>query len=420
MPGAAVTARNLGTAEVRTTLTEADGNYRIPALLIGNYEVRVERAGFTTGVHTGLVLTVALQAVVNFTLQVGSTQQTVEVTGEAPLVNTTTSSLGGLVNSQRMIDLPLNGRNYVDLALMQPGITDQQNATHGPGYTGAAIIGNGATIRSNNYLLDGASMVNLWGVSSASVSSSTLGVDGIEEFRVITNAMPAQYGMSMGTQMIMVSKAGSNSFHGDVFDYLRNSALDARNFFDSPQSSGGHRLPEFRRNDFGASLGGPIRKNKVFFDAVYEGLRANTGFTETTKVVPASCFLLPGTANLVNPTNCANDVGANPSTFPTSEISPALVPFLNLDALFPANNGTPSPTEIFRITHLRLHNPRARITDRCASTKTFPPLIPCLSAGQSTMPTSRSRVIFRVGINQRRAATNSSRFRRLTLSLQPS
>ena len=271
--GANVTARKTDTQQSRAATTDSDGSYRIPGLFVGNYEVRVEHEGFQAAVRTGLVLTVDLQAVTNFTLQIGSVSQTVEVTGEAPLVDTTTSSLGGLVDSKRMEDLPLNGRNYIDLSLMQVGVNEQKNGVHQVGYVGDYVVSNGATVRSNNYLIDGANMTNAWGVSSASVTNSTLGVDGIREYKVVTNAFKAEYGMTAGSQMLMVSKGGTNSFHGDVFEYLRNSALDAKNPFDTLVSSGGKRLPEFQRNNFGASLGGPIRKNKIFFNAVYEGLR---------------------------------------------------------------------------------------------------------------------------------------------------
>src|SRR5579862_4012360 len=235
--GANVTARDTDTQVTRVVPSESDGSYRIPGLAVGNYEVRVEHEGFQTSVHAGLVLTVGLQAVVNVNLEVGSVNQTVEVTGEAPLVDTTTSSLGGLVDSQRMTDLPLNGRNYIDLSLMQVGVVNQKNGTHNVGYVGNYVVRNGATVRSNNYLLDGANMTNAWGVSSASVTNSTLGVDGIKEYKVVTNSIPAEFGMTMGSQMTMVSKGGTNAFHGDAFEYLRNSSLDAANFFDSPARS---------------------------------------------------------------------------------------------------------------------------------------------------------------------------------------
>lgn len=330
--GANVTARNTDTSQTRTAVSEADGAYRIPGLLVGNYEVRVEHEGFQAAVHTGLVLTVDLQAVVNMTLQVGSVNQTVSVTGEAPLVDTTTSSLGGLVDSQRMTDLPLNGRNYIDLSLMQLGISEQKNGTHNVGYVGDYVVSNGATVRSNNYLLDGANMTNAWGVSSASVTNSTLGVDGIREYKVVTNVVSAEYGMTAGSQMLMVSKSGTNAFHGDVFEYLRNSSLDAKNPFDTIQTSGGKRLPEFQRNNFGASVGGPVVKNKVFFDSVYEGLRQRLGLTETNNVLPPDCMITnPGTFTLTNAAACTTESPSSAKGLPTGATVP--VPEQGLFAL---------------------------------------------------------------------------------------
>ena len=128
-------------------------------------------------------------------------------------------------------------------------------------------------MRSNNLLLDGASLVNLYGASSASITDSTLGLEGIREYRVVTNSFPAEYGMTMGSQVSIVSKGGTNTFHGSLFEYLRNSALDARNFFDRKTAADTRRLPPFKRNNFGTSFGGPLQKDKTFFHGVYEGTR---------------------------------------------------------------------------------------------------------------------------------------------------
>ena len=157
------------------------------------------------------------------------------VTGEAPLVNTENSTLGGLVNEQQMADLPLNGRNYMDLSLMQPGITKDVN---NGGYQGASTqySSNGAPVRSNNFTLDGAPMTTLLGRAPTSESGDSMGVDGIKEFKVITSNFTAEYGIAMGSQMAMVSKNGTNQFHGMTFEFLRNSDLDARNYFDLPPS----------------------------------------------------------------------------------------------------------------------------------------------------------------------------------------
>jgi hypothetical protein len=241
--------------------------------------VKVEKEGFKTETQQGLVLNVSQELVVNVALQIGSSTQEVMVTGEAPLVNTTTSSLGGLVSEDKISDLPLNGRNYIDLSMMQPGISQNKNvSTSSPGVW---FSSNGAPMRSNNFTLDGAQMNNLQGGAATSAAGTTLGVDGIREYKVITTGFTAEYGQSMGSQVVMVSKGGSNNWSGDVFEYFRNSALDARNFFDKGVFTGGPRLPLYQRNDFGGAFGGPIRKDKTFFYGVFEELRQNLGFTAT-------------------------------------------------------------------------------------------------------------------------------------------
>jgi hypothetical protein len=341
VPDVNVTARNIDTGQTRSATSDADGAYRLSALPVGNYEVRAEKTGFQAEVQTGLTLTVGQEAVINVTLQVGSVSQTVSVTTEAPLVDTTSGSLGGLVTEQKMADLPLNGRNYIDLTLLQTGVSESKGpSTANVSYTGTYFVSNGATVRSNNYLLDGAIMVNLWGASSASATNSTLGVDGIREYRVITNNFSAQYGMVSGSQMTIVSKSGTNSFHGDVFEYLRNSAMDARNFFDqSIAANGFRRLPEFQRNNFGGSFGGPIRKDKTFFYGVFEGVRQHLGQTIVDTVMPAACHNLVvqpgGTAfidNQADATACGGTTTAGGVTTP--------------NLIGAGGSGTPPPTVI--------------------------------------------------------------------------
>ncbi|PYU27069.1 MAG: hypothetical protein DMG30_00275 [Acidobacteria bacterium] len=281
VPGASVTAQNSETGASRSISTDETGAYRLAALPVGHYDMRVESSGFKPTTQKGLVLDVGEEAVLNFTLEVGSTLQEVVVTGEAPLVNTTTASLGGLVSEKKIVDLPLNGRNFLDLVLLQPGVSQDVVVVHlGGGGEGTTYSSNGAPIISNNFLLDGTPTQNVLGYNGASAVGTTLGLDGIREYKVITNAFSAEYGMNMGSQMTIVSKGGTNQFHGDVFEYLRNRVLDARNFFDTSYgqclaSNSGNckRNPPYERNNFGGAFGGPIRKDKTFFWGVYEGLR---------------------------------------------------------------------------------------------------------------------------------------------------
>jgi hypothetical protein len=341
VPEATVTIANIETGLSRTVPSGADGAFRAPALPVGRYDLRIEKTGFNAEVQRGLILEVGQELVVNASLQIGAVTQEVLVSGEAPLVNTTSSALGSMVNEQKMSDLPLNGRNYVDLTLIQAGVSPNILPASGgsAGSSGSWFSANGAPPRSNNFTLDGAIMQNVSGATTGSESGTTLGVDGIREYKIVTSAFSAEYGLTMGSQMIIVSKGGSNNWHGDAFEYLRNSALDARNFFDSSATSGGKRLPLFQRNNFGGSFGGPIKKDKTFFYGVYEELRQNLGVTVLDNVLPTACHQLlnpGGNTTLANPIACA-------PTLTSSTIIPKVVqPFIDLYPLpnLPGNQFT--------------------------------------------------------------------------------
>ncbi len=308
VPAAKITVTNADTNETRTANTGDDGAYRVPGLKPGNYTLKAEKDGFKTVTQMSLVLNVASEIVVNPTMEVGSSTQEVTVTGEAPIINTTTSSLGNLINDQTISELPMNGRNYTDLTLLSPGII--QTTHSGLGDAGLWYSSNGAPPRSNNYMLDGAVTVTKNGTGPSSITGATLGVDGIKEYKVVTSMFSAEYGLLMGSQMVIVSKSGTNTWHGSAFDYLRNNHLDARNFFDPQPNAANHiltdasgnlqRLPQFKRNNFGASLGGPIQKDKTFFFLVYEGVRVAQGDTIQNTTMNADChFVTNGAQNVI-------------------------------------------------------------------------------------------------------------------------
>ncbi len=290
VPGVKVTVRNVDTNLIRTVTTADDGSYRVPELPVGHYQVTAEHAGFKTETRSGITLEVTDQAVINFALEVGSQAQQVVVTGEAPMVNTQDSTLGGTVTETKMADLPLNGRNYIDLALYQPGVDQDKNQTNQQGTTFSV---NGAPPRSNNFTLDGAILQTSLGRSPvAGDSGNALGLDGIKEFKIVAGTFQAEYGLAMGSQMVAVSKGGTNQFHGDAFEYLRNSALDANDWF---QQQAGSPIAPLRKNQFGAAFGGPIKKDKTFFYAVYEGIRQVKG-VPINNIVPCS-GMSPGKRN---------------------------------------------------------------------------------------------------------------------------
>ncbi|MBZ5643111.1 MAG: carboxypeptidase regulatory-like domain-containing protein [Acidobacteriia bacterium] len=291
---AKVTVTNTDTNDSRLVTTGDDGAFRVSGLRPGHYSVRIEKDGFKTSTQPGLTLDIAAQLVVNPVLEVGASSQEVTVTGEAPVVNTTTSTLGSLVDDRKVAELPLNGRNYIDLTLIQPGIQINTSPSGGgSGSSGTWFSSNGMPPRSNNFTIDGAQIGNQYGTGPNSISGSTLGVDGIKEYKIVTSMFGAEYGMTMGSQMVIVSKGGTNQWHGDVFEYLRNNHLDARNFFEpQPANLGGHRISPFQRNNFGAAAGGPIRKDKTFFFLVYEGLRQAQQDAIQTTTLPAACHFL--------------------------------------------------------------------------------------------------------------------------------
>src|SRR6202049_1550318 len=340
--GATVTVRNTDTNLTRTQMTEQDGRYRFPEVPVGHYEAKAEAAGFRTENRTGMTLEVTQQGVVNFALQVGATAQQVTVSSEIPLVNTQDSTLGATVNEQSMAELPLNGRNYIDLALYQPGVNQDKNQRN---QSGTSFSVNGAPVRSNNFTLDGAILQGANGRSPvAGDSGDALGLDGIKEYRIVTGTFQAEYGLAMGSQMVAVSKGGTNQFHGDVFEYLRNSALDANDFFNNQAGVGKAPL---RKNQFGGAFGGPIKKDKAFFYAVYEGVRETTGIPITNAVPSAGCHPANATAannygatTTITAANCP-DIGSDVTLSPFTSGLLALIPLPDPTSTFDPGSGNP-------------------------------------------------------------------------------
>src|SRR5437660_2838173 len=254
VPSVTVRITNLETGLSRTVITDDRGSYRAPSLPVGRYEVRAEHAGFRTAVQTGLSLVVAQEATVNLTLLVGDAKQQVNVTAEAQLVDTSTTPTSGLVSEQQVKDLPLNGRSFDNLITLNPSTTNttsNRSTTSTGGGQGNNFSVSGNREDFNLFLLNG---IEYTGVSTADVipggvSGQLLGVDAVREFNVLENTYGAEYGKRPGGQISLVSMSGSNRFHGSVFEFLRNSALDARNFFDQQS------VPPFKRNQFGGSAG---------------------------------------------------------------------------------------------------------------------------------------------------------------------
>ena len=293
LPGVTVTARHIATGLERTVVSAGEGTYRIPALPVGAYEIRVELEGFRSELRTGITLTVGQEAVINFALEVGALTETLTVTGEAPLVNTTSASLGGLVDETIIQSLPLLGRNLIDLTLLQTGVVEH-NFSRGTARVGQWFSARGASLRSNNFLMDGTMTNTLHGAGNASYSENTLGLDGIQEYRVLTSNYGAEYGMRMGAQTIMVSKSGTNAFSGSAFEAFRDQRMKSLGYFDTQK-------PDFSRHNLGGAMGGPVVRNRMFFFGTVEMVRERLGETRILRVLPPEAHVDGGIVPQINP-----------------------------------------------------------------------------------------------------------------------
>lgn len=277
--GATVTAHNIELAISRSTQSGSDGRFLLPQLPAGAYEVRVEMAGFRPLVRKGVTLSVAENLRLDVTLEVGEIGQELTVTARAPLVNSATHELGYLVSERAVRELPLNGRNYTDLALLQPGVVAYPHRDGGSVVAhGLGMSINGQDPRSNVYLIDGTPQNDFTNGPAGSAAGTALGTETIREFRVEVNSYSAEFGRNSGGQFNVLTKSGSNELHGSLFHFHRNDNLDARDFFDDAK-------PELKRNQFGATVGGPIFRDKSFFFLGYEALRERKGRTILT-IVP--------------------------------------------------------------------------------------------------------------------------------------
>jgi hypothetical protein len=295
--GVQVSAKQLDTGLTRTTTSADEGRFVFPGLPIGLYELRAEANGFEPLVFPDVRLTVNETTAVTLVLKVSSVTAGVTVkSGDEALVNTQTAELSYLVNEQSIRGLPLNGRNYTDLALLQPGVIAYPHRDGGSVVAhGLAMSINGQDPRSNVYLLDGTPQNDFTNGPAGSAASTVLGVETIREFRVEANSYGAEFGRNAGGQINVVSKSGSNEYHGSLYEFHRNDNFDARNFFDVG------RTPEFKRNQFGGSLGGPIKIDRTFFFFGYESLREQLGQSIRTVVpdldarqgVITSCAITP-------------------------------------------------------------------------------------------------------------------------------
>ena len=327
-----VSIKNEETGEVRSVTVDSAGLYSAPNLLPGKYDITATANGFSTSVQNGITLTVGEQQVLNIKLKVGQINEKIVVTDAPPSVELATSTISGVITQDAVAQLPLNGRDWTSLATLQPGVQSLgsvQANTGGPdrarrGY-GVQMTISGTRPTQNNYRIDGISVNDYTNGGPGSVEGSTLGVDAVQEFSVLTSNYSAEYGRTSGGVVNALTKPGTNAFHGDVYEFMRNSAFDTKNFFDAPGP-----IPLFHRNQFGAAIGGPIVKDKTFFFADYEGLRENQGIT-TPATVPSVAARRGILCSVPQDGTCTPHQvtgAANPD--PATGIDKAVLPFLGL------------------------------------------------------------------------------------------
>ena len=282
-----VSATNTATATTRDVKSDSAGLYAISNLVPGVYDIKVTATGFSTSLQSGLTLTVGQQQQLNFSLQVGQTSTKVEVTGAAPQIDLTSSAVSGQVESETVRELPLNGRDWTSLAVLQPGVkpieTQMAFATSARGNRGfgGELTVSGQRSTFNNYRIDGIVVSDYAMASPGNVIGVVLGVDSIQEFTVLTGGFPAEYGRATGGVVNAITRSGTNQFHGTVFEFLRNSALDANDQFSRAANKA---KPPFHRNQFGVAAGAPIIKDRLFVFADYEGLRQTKGIPQSSTV----------------------------------------------------------------------------------------------------------------------------------------
>jgi hypothetical protein len=332
LQGAAISVKHLETGLTRAAQSDASGNFTIPSLPVGAYVLTAEKMGFRREVRQGIELVVAQEAQVNMTLLVGSIDQQVTVTGDAPLVNTTLASTSGLINESQVKDLPLNGRSFDQLITLNVGTSNNSsNTLNNASWNGFSVAGKRP--ETNRFLINGVDWIGgnatAQYITPYGVSGQLLGVEAVREFNLVANTYGAEYGKRAGGTVNIVTASGTNQLHGDVFEYLRNSAFDARNFFDATIGT-----PPFKRHQFGGMLGGPIKKDKLFLFGNYEEFRQ--------ELARSSVAVVPG---------ALARQGLMPNGSPVPNLKTAMLPYANI--FWPA----PSTPDAADGTALAFSNP---------------------------------------------------------------
>lgn len=318
VPDAEISITNVGTGISKTTVTNGDGIFGAPNLQPGNYEITASAKGFSTLLRKGITLNVGQELVLNLTLQVGSLSEKVTVTAEAPTVNLANATISGIVDERTVVELPLNGRSWTDLATLQPGVhlsQDQPPINAGDRVKrglGLELTISGGRPQQNNYMLDGVNINDYANAGPGSVLGGNLGTDAVAEFSILTTNYAAEYGRTSGGVIFATTKSGTNQFHGSAYEFIRNDALDAANFIDNENSN---PKPPLRRNQYGGSAGGPIQKDKTFIFGDYEGVKQSLGSTSLQNVPSLAArggTLFYDTTNLAGPPDGCAPISGSP------------------------------------------------------------------------------------------------------------
>jgi Carboxypeptidase regulatory-like domain/TonB dependent receptor/TonB-dependent Receptor Plug Domain len=331
VPGVSVTIVSQGIGLKRSALTDAAGEYRFAGLPIGNYSLRIEKPGFQSQVRERLELNSAVEVTINSQLAIGDIAQQTTVSANAVGIDSTTSTSAGLLPEQSLTELPLDSRDLFSAVMLEPGVAPNPSSSPSllsSGKAGQVAI-NGIRSSMTNFLIDGMDATDpVWGNSPAGASGFFLGLNELEEVRVLTQTFDAEYGGHGGAVIAMTTKSGSNQFHGSLWELYRGASLDAKNYFDL----GANPIPQFVRNQSGAGIGGPLKRNRTFFFANYEGFREVQASTAIATVPDALAHrgLLPSAGN---PSACTN---ANRSGCAAIPMNPLIQPFLSV---LPPSNG---------------------------------------------------------------------------------
>src|SRR5271170_5208392 len=331
VPGVSVTIVSQGTGLKRSALTDTAGEYHFAGLPTGNYSLRIEKAGFQSQVREGVDLTSVAEVTINSQLAIGDISQQTTVSANAAGIDSTTSTSAGLLPEQSLTELPLDNRDLFSAVALEPGVAPNPSSAPSllsSGKSGQAAI-NGIRPNMTNVLIDGMDATDpVFGYSPAGASGFFLGLNELAEVRVLTQTFNAEYGGHGGAVIAMTTKSGSNQFHGSLWELYRDASLDAKNYFDL----GASPIPQFVRNQFGAGMGGPLKRDRTFFFVNYEGFREVQASTAIATVPDALAHrgLLPSADN---PSACTN---ATPGGCVAIPINPLIQPFLNL---MPLSNG---------------------------------------------------------------------------------